>query len=141
MSTITRLEDLETWVLARELYKKISPIVIRLREHKEFRFAEQMKSSSGSIMDNIAEGFGRNGTLEFINSLSVAKGESAELKSQLYRCLDDNYITQAEFDEYYSNNEIVSAKIGKLITYLITCELKGIKFKDRIAKTSSKNKT
>jgi four helix bundle protein len=56
-----------------------------LRAAKEFRFAEQMKSAAGSIMDNIAEGFERNSRLEFVNSLSISKGECGELKSQLSR--------------------------------------------------------
>jgi len=64
--------------------KKISKVVGLLRAAKEFRFAEQMQSAAGSIMDGIAEGFERNSRLEFANSLSISKGECGELKSQLY---------------------------------------------------------
>ena len=53
MPTVQRFEDLEIWQLARNLYNKISTIAERLRSFKEFRFAEQMKSAVGSIMDNI----------------------------------------------------------------------------------------
>ena len=94
MPTIKKFEELEIWQLARILYQKISEVAKILRGQKEFRFSEQIKSSSGSIMDNIAEGFERNSRLEFLNSLSISKGESGELKSQLYRCLDDKYIDQ-----------------------------------------------
>jgi four helix bundle protein len=131
MSTVTRFEDLKTWQLARALYKKISVVVKRLRENREYRYAEQMRSSSGSIMDNIAEGFGRDSRLENINSLGVSKGETAELKSQLYRCLDDDYISQPEFDEYYKDADNLSGKLFNYITYLNSCELKGLKFKNR----------
>jgi four helix bundle protein len=82
-------------------------------------------------MDNVAEGFDRNSRLEFINSLGISKGESGELKSQLYRCLDDGYISDQEFEEYYRETDFVSGKIAKMITYLNACELKGLKFKDR----------
>ena len=92
MATIQRFEDLEIWQLARKLYNKISPIVELLKEKREFRFAEQMKLASGSIIDNIAEGFERSSRLEFVNSLSISKGEPGELKSQLYCCHDDKYI-------------------------------------------------
>ncbi len=70
--------------------------------------------------------------MEFINSLGVSKGESGELKSQLYRCLDDAYITEKEFREFYKDADYVSGKIANLITYLNSCELKGQKFRDRI---------
>ena len=68
MATITRFEELEVWQLARQLYNKIAPIVNQLRAQREYRMAEQMRSSSGSIMDNIAEGFERSSRLEFVNS-------------------------------------------------------------------------
>ncbi len=63
MATIQKFEDLEIWQLARKLYNKISKIAGRLKSSKEFRFAEQMKSAAGSIMDNISEGFERNSRL------------------------------------------------------------------------------
>lgn len=100
MATIHRFEDLEIWQSARVLYNRISDIATILRNKKEFRFAEQMKSSSGSIMDNIAEGFDRSSRLEFLNSLSISKGELGELKSQLYRCLDDKYISEDHLVNY-----------------------------------------
>ena len=54
MATIQRFEDLEIWQIARELYNKISKVAKLLRAAHEFRFAEQIKSAAGSIMDNIA---------------------------------------------------------------------------------------
>ena len=131
MATITRFEDLEIWQLARMLYNKISLIVDRLRAKKEFRFAEQMKSSSGSIMDNIAEGFERSSRLEFLNAQSISKGECGELKSQIYRCLDDKYINEAEFADLYKETDLLAKKIAAFISYLNSCEIKGLKFKDR----------
>ena len=131
MATINKFEELEIWQFARKLYQKVSSIGEKLRLKKEFRFAEQMKSSAGSIMDNIAEGFERNSRLEFINSLGISKGESGELKSQLYRCLDDNYITETEFAELYSETDILSKKIASFIIYLNGTQHKGLKFKDR----------
>jgi four helix bundle protein len=53
MATINKFEELEIWQLARELYKKISVVAERLRANREFRFAEQIKSASDSIMDNM----------------------------------------------------------------------------------------
>jgi four helix bundle protein len=132
MATIQRFEDLEIWQIARELYNKISKVAELLRAAKEFRFAEQMKSAAGSIMDNIAEGFERNSRLEFVNSLSISKGECGELKSQLYRTLDDNHIDKKLFEELYEDTDKESRKIASFMKYLNTSEIKGLKFKDRI---------
>lgn len=131
MATILKFEGLEIWQLARILYQKVSAISKILREQKEFRFLEQIKSSSGSIMDNIAEGFERNSRLEFLNSLSISKGEGGELKSQLYRCLDDNYISQDKFSELYNDADILLRKISAFIIYLNKSDHKGLKFKER----------
>ncbi len=133
MATIQRFEDLEIWQLARKLYKKISVIEARMQKKHDYRFAEQIKSAAGSIMDNIAEGFERNSRLEFLNSLSISKGECGELKSQVYRSFDDGYITEAELNELHNDTDVLSKKIASFIIYLNTSKVKGLKFKNRIA--------
>ena len=92
MATVQKFEDLEIWQLARKLYQKISLLSERMRKKQDYRFADQIKAAAGSVMDNISEGFERNSRLEFLNSLRISKGECGELKSQLYRALDDTYI-------------------------------------------------
>ena len=131
MATVHRFEDLKIWQLARILYNKISKLAEKIRRNHDYRFAEQMKGAAGSIMDNIAEGFERNSRLEFLNSLSISKGESGELKSQLYRAIDDSYLDQIEFDELYEDADKVSRKIANFVKYLNSSKIKGLKFKDR----------
>jgi len=131
MATVHRFEDLEIWQLARKLYQKISKLAEKIKRNHDYRFADQIKAAAGSIMDNIAEGFERNSRLEFLNSLSISKGESGELKSQLYRTIDDNYLNKIEFDELYEDTDKVSKKIANFVKYLNTSKIKGLKFKDR----------
>jgi len=64
------------------------------------------------------KGFSRHSNKEFIQFLFVAKGSAAELQSQLYTALAQNYIIQEQFDKLYEELEIVSKQISKFITYL-----------------------
>jgi four helix bundle protein len=133
MATVYKFEDLEIWQLARELYKKISSLTVKLRKANDYRFVEQVKSSCGSVMDNIAEGFERNSRLEFLNSLSIAKGECGELKSQLYRAFDDKYIDEKEFALIYEEADKLLRKIANFVKYLNSSKIRGLKFKNREA--------
>ena len=131
MATITKFEDLEIWQFARILSKKVYALTFKEPLATDFRLKDQMRGSCGSIMDNIAEGFERGSRLELINSLSISKGEVGELKSQLYRALDNSYISQATFSELYEEADILTKKTTNFITYLNASKFKGQKFKNR----------
>ncbi|MBK7376992.1 MAG: four helix bundle protein [Ferruginibacter sp.] len=132
MATITKFEDLEVWQLARALSKEIYSLTFIEPLKSDYRLRDQIRGSSGSVMDNIAEGFERASKLEFINSLSYSKGEIGELKSQLYRCVDNKYLSQEVFNTLYQKADILAKKIYAFITYLNTSKTKGQKFKNRV---------
>jgi len=88
MATIKSFEDIESWKKARTVCKKLGAMVEEGRFKRSYRLINQIEGSSGSIMDNIAEGFERGTRAEFIQFLGYAKGSCGELRSQLYRALD-----------------------------------------------------
>src|SRR5688572_14608819 len=131
MPTIQKFEELEVWQLARELSQKIYPLTFTDPIAKDFRYKDQLRGTCGSIMDNIAEGFERGSKLEFINSLTIAKGEAGELKSQLYRGLDNSYLTPVLFEELYALVNRITKMLTTFINYLNKTSIKGQKFKER----------
>ncbi|GAA0871800.1 four helix bundle protein [Gangjinia marincola] len=129
MAKITKFEELEVWQRSRKLSSQVHELIISTKILSNFRLRDQMEGSSGSIMDNIAEGFDRDGNKEFHNFLSYAKGSAGELKSQLYRSLDKGYITNENFESLSQECETIKNKIGALMFYLRKSDYKGIKFK------------
>lgn len=82
-------------------------------------------------MDNIAKGFNRNSRLKFLQSLSIAKGECGESRSQVHRMSDDRYISEELYRELLMDSDELSGKIANFIKYLNSSGIKGWKFKDR----------
>ncbi|WP_298121531.1 four helix bundle protein [Flavobacterium sp.] len=130
MATIKRFEDLEIWIEARRLSIEIILISKTTELSKDFKLKDQIKGSSGSVMDNIAEGFERNGNGEFRQFLSIAKGSAGETRSQLYRVFDNEYINEERLTNLISEYEKLSVKIHNFITYLNKKDFKGTKYID-----------
>lgn len=129
MATIENFEDLEIWKRARVLSKEIY-IITKVGEFaKDFDLRKQVRRSSGSIMDNIAEGFERGGKGEFIQFLSIAKGSCGELRSQLHRAGDQEYIGKDKLVELIEECISLNKMIMGFMKYLRQSEMKGIKYK------------
>ncbi|HBI01789.1 MAG TPA: four helix bundle protein [Flavobacterium sp.] len=128
MATINTFEELEIWQLSREICKDVWNAFENTSLGKDFELKNQMNRSSGSIMDNIAEGFERNGRREFINFLSYSKGSCGELRSQLYRAFDRKHITEEEFEFLKEKTITESKKIGSFMAYLVKSDNNGSKF-------------
>lgn len=131
MGTLTCFEDLKVWQKARILCQEVFEIVKWEGFNKDYKLKDQINAASGSVMDNIAEGFGRQGKNEFLNFLTISNGSALEVKSQLYRALDRNYITQIKFDELSALIMEITRMITSLMTYLAKTDFRGQKYKLR----------
>lgn len=126
---IDKFEDLEIWIEARSLSKAIFEVTNRAEFSKDFKFKYQIRDAIGSVMDNTSEGFERGGNKEFHQFLSIAKGSCGEVRSQLYRALDYQYVDEQLFQQLMEKALMISKKISNLMSYLKQTEFKGNKFK------------
>ena len=107
---------------------------------RDFGLKDQIMRSSESVMNNIAEGFGRASRLEFIQFLSISRGSANELKSQLTQGLDKKYITEIKFNILITETEKLNNKTAAFINYLNYSKYKGLKFMNRDMNTTPNNK-
>ncbi len=132
MATIKSFEDIEVWKKARQLSNDIYKLTLEGSFAKDFSLRDQINRSSGSVMDNIAEGFERGSKNEFVQFLSYSKGSAAETRSQLYRAFDRNHITEVVFHKLIEDTQEIGKMVSGFMSYLNTSEIKGSKFKNRV---------
>jgi four helix bundle protein len=128
MATISRFEELEIWQMARQQANDLYTTYTEGTFSKDFDLRNQINASSGSVMDNIAEGFERSGNKEFIHFLLIAKASNGEVRSQLYRASDRKHISIEIFDGFILKNESISRKITAFIKYLKESDKKGFRY-------------
>ena len=121
-------EDLEVFKNATLFCDDIWKIICNTSLNKDYKLREQINGSSGSIMDNIAEGFGRGGNKEFIMFLGFSRGSCSETKSQLIRAYMRNHIDELTFKKLNSDAENLLNQLSKFMNYLKSSERKGSKF-------------
>ena len=129
MATFKTFEEIDAWKKARELTKRIYAVSGTGDFAKDFGLKDQIRKASVSIMSNIAEGYDRSGTGEFVQFLAIAKGSTAEVTSQLYVALDQDYVDQGIFAELRGLAMETGNMIGGLMKYLRRSGIRGTKYK------------
>lgn len=105
MASVQRFEDLVAWQKARELRRQVVRLINSGRLERDFDLIGQLRSAATSVMANIAEGFERSGTKEFMHALSMARGSVGEVRSHVHAALDSGYITATQHAAYASERK------------------------------------
>ena len=115
---IKKFEEINAWVEARSLTKRIYEVTAEANFKKDFGLTDQIRRASVSIMANISEGFDSQSNDEFIRFLIYSRRSSSEVQSHLYVALDQKYISQEIFNEIYDKSIYTSKLLNAFITYL-----------------------
>jgi four helix bundle protein len=118
MATITKFEDIRAWQKAKELVKSIYKLANTEPIRNDFGYRDQLTRASVSVMNNIAEGFGRGGTREIIQFLRIARGSLAETQSMIYVGQEIGYIHSDRAEELQKCAREVTFTIASLSNYL-----------------------
>jgi four helix bundle protein len=107
--------DLIVWQRSIEAVEKIYAITKEFPKVEEYVLINQIRRASISIPSNIAEGFGRQSTIEYKRFLKVSRGSVYELQTQLEIANRIGYIT----NESYRKIETITNEISKMLNSLI----------------------
>ena len=122
MSNYKNFEELPCWQKARELCQAVFELISHGKLSNDFSLKDQIWRSSGSVMDNIAEGFDDGSLKEFVRFLGYSQRSCGEVQSQMYRILDCQYITKDQFDRVYNLAGDCRKQIKGFRKYLRTCK-------------------
>ena len=118
MSTIKSFEELIIWQEARKFTNNIYKLTKNFPQEELYGLTSQIRRAAVSVMSNIAEGFDRRTTKEFISFLIIARASVSEVQNDLYISLDLNYINTENFQTNYDYAQKIAKLINGLVTYL-----------------------
>jgi len=127
MPTLSHFEELEAWQEARELTRAVYRSSSSGEFAKDRALCDQLRRASISVMSNIAEGFERGGSAEFVQFLGIAKGSVAEVESQLIVAADQGYISNQQVETLRELAVTTRRLIAGMMRYLKSSSLKGQK--------------
>lgn len=115
MGNIKSYKDLIVWQKSILLVKSIYILTDSFPNSENFILSQQIKRSAISIPSNIAEGWGRNSSGNYIHFLRIATGSLCELETQLIIAVELNLTTN---DKIYHAAGLIE-EISKMLKSLI----------------------
>lgn len=115
---LKKFEDIQSWQEARKLTKTIYELTKNHPFKRDLSLCGQIQRASVSIMANIAEGFDRRSKKEFSKFLNIASASASEVQSHLYVAIDQEYVSDLDFKNAYTQAQKTKSLINGFISYL-----------------------
>jgi four helix bundle protein len=120
-------EELHVYQRARELTNSVYSLTRGPLFSRDAGLVDQVRRASVSIMSNIAEGFERGATAEFVQYLYIAKGSCGEVRAQLEIAHDQGYVQAGEHERLHDLCRRISGMISNFIAHVQTSGYPGEK--------------
>ena len=85
-------KELKVWQKSYQLCLEVYRITARFPKDEKFGLTSQIRRSVVSVPSNIAEGYGRKTTADYLRSLYIAYGSNCEMKTRIMLSGDLDYI-------------------------------------------------
>jgi four helix bundle protein len=112
---VNSYQDLKVWQKAMDLAEQCYRVTRGFPKDELFGMISQIRRASASIPANIAEGWGREGTREYIQFLRVAQGSLKELETHLILCQRVGLLLEAQALPLL----VLCTEVGKMMRSLI----------------------
>ena len=111
------MDTLEVYIAAKAFRKEVVSIANTFPKEEKFLLAAQKKNSARSVSANIAEGYCRYHYQEAIQFCRIARGSLLETYDHLSSALNENYITEAVFQDFKIRQEHLLKILNGYIAY------------------------
>jgi four helix bundle protein len=113
-----KFEELEIWNESIKFTSDVYRITKTFPAEERFGLTQQLRNAAISISLNIAEGSGRYHNRDFLRFLQIAIGSLYEVVSGLFIAKNEEYISDKDFKNTYSEAEKIGKMINAFISYL-----------------------
>lgn len=112
--------DLQVWQKSMALVTSIYQATRDFPGNESFGLTAQIRRSSVSIPSNIAEGFGRQASGDYLRFLTIARGSLFELQTQLEISMNLGYLTNEAYQELENRSQEIARMLSSFIAKLRT---------------------
>ena len=122
MTQIKTYRDLLVWQKSMALVTEIYKLSKSFPKDETYGLTAQMRRCAVSIPSNIAEGYGRNSSNDYIRFLYIAGGSLYELQTQLEISLSLLYLNKGDFDRLYESSREIERMLSSLTRKLSSAQ-------------------
>lgn len=113
---IKSYRDLEVWQMGIGLVKRVYRLIRELPSEERFALGDQMRRAAVSVPANIAEGWARDHTKEYLRFISIARGSLAELDTFFTLCIELEYVESTRMTQLFEFTD----RLGRMLNALQT---------------------